>query len=285
MIRKNNRFLFMTKVLIFFFSAALILSGFACSRNGGSGANANNAATDAGQTFTDANAALAEGNRLLAANEAEAAINAYKQATALDPNLAEAYFKMGIAYSLIEMQQKQSADAPETSEPDEKGKKPKEIKTESEKAFEEAVEAYKKIIDNNPNDDVSWFNLGRSYNKLYEDPDAEKALRQAVKLKPDDTEYQTELGAILIKLAKYSEAVAALNKALEIDADNSEAQELLDDAKAGKKRVDYALPKKEDKNANKQDANANANVELPTNSQIPPPPAIKQSPKPPANHQ
>ena len=88
----------MTKVLIFFFSAALILSGFACSRNGGSGANANNAATDAGQTFTDANAALAEGNRLLAANEAEAAINAYKQATALDPNLAEAYFKMGIAH-------------------------------------------------------------------------------------------------------------------------------------------------------------------------------------------
>jgi len=273
----------MTKVLIFLFTVALIFCGFACSRKNDANANANTA-TGAGQTFTDPQAALAEGNRLLAANEAEAAINAYKQATTLNPDLAEAYFKMGVAYSLIEMQQKQSADVEETPTPEE-GKKRKEIRTESEKAFEKAVEAYKKIIDNNANDDVAFYNLGRSYNKLNEDQDAEKALRQAVKLKPDDTEYQTELGSILIKLAKYSEAVAALNKALEIDPDNSEAQELLDDAKAGKKRVDYAQPKKDDKNANKQDANANANVELPANSQIPPPPPIKQTPKPPANHQ
>ena len=182
----------MTKVLIFLFTVALVFSGFACSRKGDANANAANTA-DAAQTFSDPQAALAEGNRLLAANEAEAAINAYKQATALDPNLAEAYFKMGIAYSLIEMQQKQSADVVETPLPGE-GKKPKEIRTESEKAFEKAVEAYKKIVDNNPNDDVAFYNLGRSYNKLNEDQDAEKALRQAVKLKPDDTEYQTELG-------------------------------------------------------------------------------------------
>lgn len=273
----------MTKVLIFLFTVALVFSGFACSHKGDANTNAANAASDAAQTFTDPQAALAEGNRLLAANEAEAAINAYKQATTLDPNLAEAYFKMGIAYSLIEMQQKQSADVVETPTP-EGGKKPKEIRTESEKAFEKAVEAYKKIVDNNPNDDVSWFNLGRSYNKLNEDQDAEKALRQAVKLKPDDTEYQTELGSILIKLAKYAEAVAALNKALEIDPDNSEAQDLLEDAQAGKKRVDYVQPKKD--NANKQDANANANanVALPANAATTPTPVKKETPKPPANH-
>jgi len=274
----------MTKVLIFLFIVALIFSGFACSRKTESNTNAANTAADAVPTFTDANAALAEGNRLLAANEAEAAINAFKQATTLDPDLAEAYFKMGIAYSLIELQQKQNADVAETPEPEGNGKKPKEIRTESEKAFEKAVEAYKKIVDKNPNDDVAFYNLGRSYNKLNEDQDAEKALRQAVKLKPDDTEYQTELGSILIKLAKYSEAVTALNKAIELDPDNSEAQDLLDDAKAGKKRVDYAQPKKDDKNANKQDANANANVELPANAVTTPTPAKKETPKPPANH-
>jgi len=274
---------FMTKVLIFLFTVALVFCGFACSRKNGANTNAANTA-DAGQTFTDPQAALAEGNRLLAANEAEAAINAYKQATTLDPDLAEAYFKMGIAYSLIEMQQKRSAEVVETPTPAENGKKPKEIQTESEKAFEKAVEAYKKLIDKNPNDDVAYFNMGRSYNKLNEDQDAEKALRQAVKLKPDDTEYQTELGSILIKLAKYGEAVAALNKALEIDPDNSEAQDLLEDAKAGKKRVDYVQPKKDNSNKTDANANANANVESPANSQIPPPPAARQTPKPPANH-
>jgi len=271
----------------------IVASLFACGSckswfSKGTDTGAETANTNPGESsfasITDANEALAEGKRLLDENDTQNAIAALERAIELNPDLAEAYFKMGIAYSLIEMQQKQSADVEETPTPEE-GKKRKEIRTESEKAFEKAVEAYKKIIDNNANDDVAFYNLGRSYNKLNEDQDAEKALRQAVKLKPDDTEYQTELGSILIKLAKYSEAVAALNKALEIDPDNSEAQELLDDAKAGKKRVDYAQPKKDDKNANKQDANANANVELPANSQIPPPPPIKQTPKPPANRQ
>jgi len=110
---------------------------------------------------------------------------------------------------------------------------------ESEKAFEKAVSAYKKIIAKNAQDDSAFYNLGRSYNKLDEDEDAEKALRQAVKLKPEETLYQTELGAILIKLAKYDEAIKALKKAIELDAENSEAAELLEKAQAGKKRIDF----------------------------------------------
>jgi tetratricopeptide (TPR) repeat protein len=281
----NN--LFMTKVLIFFFSFALVLSGFSCSRNAASNSDASNSAGEvsSGQTFTDANAALAEGSRLLDANEAEAAINALKQATELNPDLAEAYFKLGIAYSLIEAQHKQNADVVEPTEPSEKGKKPKEIRTESEKAFEKAVEAYKRIIDKNPSDDVAYFNLGRAYNKLNEDEDAEKALRQAVKLKPDDTEYQTELGAILVKLAKYSDAVVALKKALDLDSENSQAQELLDKAEAGKKRIDYATVKKDEKasNSNKEGLLANTNEAVPANVGKMGTPEIIKKPTPPAN--
>ena len=47
------------------------------------------------------------------------------------------------------------------------------VKPNSQKAFEKAVEAYKKWLAANPNDDVGWFNLGRAYAKLSKDEEAE----------------------------------------------------------------------------------------------------------------
>jgi tetratricopeptide (TPR) repeat protein len=200
--------------------------------------------------FTDANTALQEGDKLFDANKTEMAVEAYNQAVRLNPDLAEAYFKLGIAYALIEKQQEIEAFNEETTltptpTPTRKGKKEQVVRTkDSEKAFEKAVAAYKKILAKNPEDDLSHFNLGRSYNKLDEDKEAEKSLREAVKLKPENSEYQTELGAILIKLAQYDEAVRVLKKALELDAENSEAEELLAKAEAGKKRIDFGVTPK-----------------------------------------
>lgn len=195
-------------------------------------------------TFTDANTALAEGNKYFDANATEKAVEAYKQAVKLDPDLGEAYFKMGIAYSLLENEREaaQVVDETPTPSPAKKGKKEVAAKlTDSEKAFENAIKAYEKLVDKNPKDDVSFFNLGRSYNKLNKDKEAEKALRQAVKLKPEDVEYQTEFGAILVKLANYDEAVPVLKKAVSLDDSNSQAQELLEKAEAGKKRIDFGV--------------------------------------------
>lgn len=197
--------------------------------------------------FTDASEAVAAGDKLFDASDNEKAIAAYRQAVKLNPDLAEAYFKLGMAYSLLEKEQKDAGVAAEepTPAPKKKGKKDVPAKlTEADKAFENAVKAYKKILEKNPKDDAAQFNLGRAYNKLNEDTDAQKALTQAVKLKPDDGLYQTELGAILIKLAKYEDAVPALKKALVIDADNLQAQELLEKAQAGKKRIDFGLKPK-----------------------------------------
>lgn len=205
--------------------------------------------------FTDADTAFAEGNKLFDANKTELAIEAYNQAVKLNPDLAEAWFKLGMAYSEIEKQNEidslnQEVVETPTPTPAKKAKaktkkdEPVVRTKDSEKAFEKAVAAYKKIIAKNDQDDLSFYNLGRSYNKLDEDEDSEKALRQAVKLKPDDTLYQTELGSILVKLAKYDEAVKALKKALEIDPENSEAEELLDKAEAGKKRIDFGVTPK-----------------------------------------
>jgi tetratricopeptide (TPR) repeat protein len=198
--------------------------------------------------FTDAETAFAEGNKLFDANKTELAIEAYNQAVKLNPDLAEAYFKLGVSYALIEKQKEidslnEEIEVTPTPTPGKKPKKdvPPPIRVkDSEKAFEKAVKAYKKLLAKNPKDDVALFNLGRAYNKLDEDEDSEKSLREAVKLKPDDTVYQTELGAILIKLAKYDEAVRVLKKALDLDAENSEADELLEKAEAGKKRINFS---------------------------------------------
>jgi len=196
--------------------------------------------------FTDANEALAVGDKLFDRSDNEKAIDAYQQAVKLNPDFAEAYFKLGMAYSQFEIEQRDAGVLTEEEPtPAKKGKKEAAPKlSDADKAFENAVKAYKKILDKNPKDDVAQFNLGRAHNKLNQDTDAQKALAQAVKLKPDEGLYQTELGAILIKLAQYEEAVGALKKAVVIDAENLQAQDLLEKAQAGKKRIDFGIKPK-----------------------------------------
>jgi tetratricopeptide (TPR) repeat protein len=233
--------------------------------------------------ITDAATAIAEGNRYLDQGDTLKALEAFDRAVAIDPDAGEAWFKMGIAYSLVEARD-QSVDTVETPLP---GEKREEKKPNSVIAFERAVKAYKKAVAANDEDHVSYFNLGRAYNKLNEDEDAEKALRQAVKIKDDDSEYQTELGAILIKLAEYHQAIPPLKKAIELDAGNNRAIELLEKAEAGARRIDFAQPKPDNTNG-KRAANTNANA----NSGTPPantgkPPVgnstVRKPPPPPAN--
>jgi tetratricopeptide (TPR) repeat protein len=229
-----------------------------------SNANAAVVSNEPVPTFSDAETALAEGNKYFDANATEKAIEAYKQAVKLNPDLAEAYFKLGISYTLIENEKDALQVVGETPTPTpgkaKKGKKEDEkvAVTDSDKAFEKAAKAYEKIIDKDPKNDVAHFNLGRSYNKLNKDKEAEKALRQAVKLKPDDIEYQTEFGAILVKLSNYDEAVTALKKAVALDDTNSQAQELLEKAEAGKKRIDFGVKAVQQQMENSRQKNTRA---------------------------
>lgn len=236
--------------------------------------------------FTDANAALVEGTKLLDTGDTERAIEILNRAVELNPDLADAYFQLGIAYALIETRDAAVVEEQVTPTPTPGEKKQRVATTNSEKAFEKAVAAYKKQIDANGKDDVAYFNLGRAYNKLNEDEDAAKALKEAVDLKPDDTEYQTELGAILVKLAQYREAISPLKKAIELDPENSRAIDLLEDAEAGRKRIDFVTDKKDANKASNTNANTNSNtatapsnIAKPVDTKTPPPP-----PKPaPAN--
>lgn len=288
---------------------ALLLLASVCLYSGCSGsagnsnANANLSGADASETplpeFTDANEALATGIKLFDDGRTEMAIEAFNQAVKLNPDLAEGYFRLGIAHGLLEAMAKNNAAPMEvvtedpTPTPDPSGKKAEKAppKTESAKAFTKAVEAYKKIIDADPKNHQAYFNMGRAMNKLDDDEDAAKALKQAVKLNPEDAEYQTELGAILVKLAQYAEAVVALKKAVELDPANSVAIELLEDAEAGRRRVDFQNPeKKDDKKTEKPGASPTPDAEgTPDGSGTKPPPTpagtkppAKPTPKPPA---
>ena len=232
-------------------------------------------------TITDSAVAMTEGNRLFDNNQTELAIEAYKRAVELDPEIAEAYFKMGIAYALIEKEAMRSGTG-DVVPGETVGNKV--VKTNSDKMFEKAVTAYKKLIAKSPDDAAAHFNLGRAYNKLNKDEEAEKELEKAAKLKSDDSEYQTELGGIRVKLAKYHEALAALKKALELDPENSQAEELLEDAQAGAKRVDFNQP--DNTNSNKKqvsvsvvNSSSNSSSNSVSNSLVKSPPANSKNDK------
>lgn len=225
--------------------------------------------------ITDPNVALAEGIRLLDENQTAAAIEAFRHAIKLNPDLADAYFQLGIAYALLEMQNQLTGVVSEEPASNSKSEK---SKTDSEKAFEKAVEAYEKRIKASPEDHAAHFNLGRTYVKLLKDEEAEKAFKQAVKLKPDDTEYQTELGAILIRLAQYHEAIGPLKKAIELDPSNARAADLLEDAQAGRQRVDY-IQKNTNQPSNKA-SNSNANAAANSNSNSAPRPSNTNTARP-----
>ncbi|MBL8180106.1 MAG: tetratricopeptide repeat protein [Blastocatellia bacterium] len=270
-----------------------VVGGFGCKRAEVANANVETSAEPAAPSqfasITDPAAAVAEGDRLFDDNQTELAIEAYKRAVELDPDLADAYFKMGVAYALIETEAIRTGTS--TVVPGEVvGNKL--VKTDSTKMFEKAVVAYKKLLAKTPDDPVANFNLGRSLNKLNKDEDAEKALEKAVKLKPDDVEYLNELGLIQIKLAKYHEAVKVLKKAQELDPENAETEEALEEATAGARRLDYNNPdntntaKRTNANANvnaNTASNSNSATKPPSNTKVEPPKPgkdPKQTPKP-----
>jgi tetratricopeptide (TPR) repeat protein len=195
----------------------LLLSSAACRRgsqtnvngSGGAGAGTTSSAGDVGQ----AKSLVERGKELYRSDQDAEAAEAFQKALKLDPDLAEAYFRLGLAYEALNKQEEADAE------------------------YKKAIASFKKHLEKNPDDAESHYMLGQTYAGLHQYSDAVRSYRQAAKLKGDDADIYFDLGEALARLAQYDEAVVAFNKSLEIDPDNYRAEDAREEAKEGAKRI------------------------------------------------
>jgi superkiller protein 3 len=128
------------------------------------------------------------------------------------------------------------------------------------KKYDEAVEAYKKSFQLNPNwkaaygigsdylrlenpaeaivyfrkalqlkkdEPMIWYSIGYSFGKMNENDEAVPALQKAVELKPDYTDAWYNLGSVLFKSGRYKEAVEAYETTTKLNPNDAEAYAFL----------------------------------------------------------
>ncbi|HWN10369.1 MAG TPA: tetratricopeptide repeat protein [Pyrinomonadaceae bacterium] len=229
--------------------SAVLFSQGACSKKKPAGVDANASAGSLVASEGDrsrAQSLLESGREFYRTDLDEKAVEAFMEATRLDPELAEAHFRLGLAYDAV-------------------GKE-----NEAEESYKKAVEKYKKQFQSNDKDAEGHYNLGQTYAGLKLYSEAIREYRQATRLKSDDSDIYYDLGVALSKLANYDEAVSAFSKSLEIDPENYRADDALEEAREGAKRIRAGKKHQEDllKKQKKEDESENAN-DGSTNSNAP----------------
>lgn len=169
----------------------------------------NNFAGDGSQ----ARSLVDKGKELYRNDQDDEAVKAFMEAVRLDPDLPEAHFRLALGYESLGKEE------------------------EAEKEYKKAVETYKKYLAGNPDDAEAHYDLGQTYAGLSQYSEAIREYREATKRKEDDPDMFYDLGVAYTKLAQYDAAANAFSKSLELDPDNYRAQDGLDEAKEGIKRV------------------------------------------------
>jgi tetratricopeptide (TPR) repeat protein len=204
----------------------LLVSQVACFRRKSS--RANESQTSSEQTQADntskARSYLDRGKEFYRNDEDEKALEAFQEAVKLDPQSAEAHFRLGLAYNALNQEH------------------------EAEEAFKKAVEAYKQYfsVEENEQDFEAHYNLAQAYAGLHLYSEAVREYRKAVKLKEDDADVYYDLGLALTRLAQYDDAAGAFEKSLEIDPSNYRAEDALEEAREGVKRIRAGKKHQED---------------------------------------
>ena len=124
---------------------------------------------------------LAEGNRLLDENQTRDGDRGIPTGGQAKPGSGRGVFQARNRLRLA--RNARCSKTVTVTEPCVERRKEAGTKPNSEKAFEKAVEAYKKWLEANPNDDVAHFNLGRTYAKLRRDDERPKSLSSGGKIK------------------------------------------------------------------------------------------------------
>ena len=165
---------------------------------------------------------LEKGKELYRTDQDAEAVLAFMEAVRLDPDLPEAHFRLALGYESLDKRE------------------------EAEAEYKKAAETYKKYLENNDGNAEDHYNLGQIYANLGNYSEAIREYRVATKLKEDDPDIYYDLGVAHTKLAQYDAAAVAFSKSLEIDPDYYRAQDGLDEAKEGIKRIRAGRKHQED---------------------------------------
>lgn len=214
------------RLILLICALCLMLLAYGCNRSGQQSTN-NSAGPAAVSNGLEGNRnrareLLEQGKQLYRDDQDEKAVQAFQEAVKLDPDLAEAHFRLGLGYESLAKRE------------------------ESEAEYKKAVETYKKYLAEHPDDSEAHYNLGQTFAGLGQYSEAIREYRLATKLKEDDADIFYDLGMAYTKLAQYDAAAAAFSKSLEIDPDNYRAQDGLDEAKEGIKRIRTGRKHQED---------------------------------------
>ena len=244
------------KALLVAIASYLIMGMSGCRRNA-KNTNANLSPSAGSESESERSrheqSLIEQGKEFYKNDQDEQAVAAFQEAIRLNPDLAEAHLRLGMAYAALER------------------------KPEADESYKKAVELFKKRVQADPKDAESFFYLGEAHSFLHQDEEAARTYRQTTRLKPDDEEAFYQLGKAETKLAHYPEAVAAFQKALELDPNDSRASDELENAQEGAQRIREGKKHAEEM-LKKQQANANGNGKTNSNSSAKPTPK-----RPPSN--
>lgn len=196
-------------------SILLLFSGCKRDRQSETGSSTGGA-NSSGQRASaagEARALLEKGKQLYREDQDAAAAEAFQQAIQLDPDLAEAHFRLGLSYEALNKAE------------------------EAEAEYKKAVDSYRKYLDDHPEDFEAHYNLGQAYANLHRYSEAVREYRLAIGLRDGDADIYFDLGMALTRLAQYDQAVSAFSKSLEIDPNNYRAEDALEEARQGAKRI------------------------------------------------
>ena len=214
------------RLILLFCSVCLLVFALGCNRSGQQSTNNSAGTAEVSNGLngdrTQAKALLDKGKQLYRDDQDTEAVEAFQQAVKLDPELAEAHFRLALGYEALDKRE------------------------DAESEYKKAAETYKKHLDSNPDDAEAHYNLGQTYANLGNYSEAIREYRQANKLKTDDPDIYYDLGVAHTKLAQYDQAAAAFSKSLEIDPDYYRAQDALNEAKEGIKRIRAGKKHQED---------------------------------------